>query len=127
MPNASLRPCAEPHCPHLVHRGRCAQHTQQQDRVRGSSTQRGYDHRWRRYSETFRSRYPFCGMAPPGAPLTRDSLCAQQHRVRRAEVVDHIVPISGAYDARFYESTNHQALCQACHNRKRQRERGPGG
>ena len=123
MPSAALHPCAEPGCPALVVAGRCPTHTRQQEQQRGSSTQRGYDARWRRYSEVFRSRYPYCGMAPPGAPLTRDSRCVQQHRVRRAEVVDHIIPIRGAHDPRFYDATNHQALCQRCHQAKRQRER----
>lgn len=39
-----------------------------------------------------------------------------------ASVVDHIVPITGADDPRFYDERNHQALCGSCHDAKRQRE-----
>jgi hypothetical protein len=41
-----LRPCLEPGCPHLTTRTRCPGHTQartqQRDRQRGTTTQRGY-------------------------------------------------------------------------------------
>ena len=43
-------------------------------------------------------------------------------RVEVATVVDHIMPVTGADDPRFYDPTNHQALCERCHNVKRQRE-----
>ena len=32
--------------------------------------------------------------------------------------VDHIVPHSGPHDPLFWETRNHQTLCQHCHNRK---------
>ncbi|MDE9591062.1 HNH endonuclease, partial [Xenorhabdus bovienii] len=35
-----------------------------------------------------------------------------------AIMVDHIIPIQGDADVLFWPASNHQALCQTCHNRK---------
>lgn len=37
-----MRVCAEPGCPRLQRARRCAEHERQRERVRGSSSQRGY-------------------------------------------------------------------------------------
>ncbi len=39
----TLKVCAEPGCPALVPKGRCAEHRRAQERARGSRQQRGYD------------------------------------------------------------------------------------
>jgi 5-methylcytosine-specific restriction endonuclease McrA len=41
-------------------------------------------------------------------------------------VVDHIVPVTGPDDPKFYDAGNHQLLCHHCHNVKRQREQQQG-
>jgi 5-methylcytosine-specific restriction enzyme A len=127
MPDRPLRPCAQPGCPALVRMGRCEKHARLREQERGSSTERGYDGAWRAYSERFRAEFPLCGDRPPEARETQDSVCRQAGRVEAAALVDHIVPIAGPGDARFYDRSNHQSLCQDCHNLKRQRESMPGG
>ena len=97
------------------------------DRGRGSAAARGYDRRWRAYRASFLARYPLCGHRPPDAPPTEDSVCQRERRVVAATVVDHIAPVRGREDPRFYDAANHQALCDLCHNRKRQREAAEGG
>jgi 5-methylcytosine-specific restriction endonuclease McrA len=39
-----------------------------------------------------------------------------------ASVVDHVIPVTGPDDPRFYVPECHQALCDRCHNVKRSRE-----
>lgn len=116
--------------------GRKAQQRTYDDR-RGSAASRGYDAKWRRYTVAYRDklhrlqvpRAGLCGARLPGAPATTDSLCAREGRIQIGTVVDHIVPVTGPDDPRFYDETNHQLLCggpgsAGCHDRKRQRERG---
>jgi 5-methylcytosine-specific restriction protein A len=126
MPSALLHYCGVDRCGALVRTPYCPAHTkanqQAYDDRRGTSTERGYGAKWRAYREPFVVRYPLCGMRPPGAPQTADSDCARRGQPTPTQVVDHIVPVTGAQDVRFYDETNHQALCERCHNRKRQRE-----
>lgn len=119
-------------CPHLepcpVH-GRGAQ-LAIYERRRGSATARGYGRDWRAFTlryfgELWDLRVPRagqCGCRHPSAPATSDSVCAAIGRPQLATVVDHIVPISGKTDPRFYDVSNLQGLCDRCHNQKRQRE-----
>ena len=65
-----------------------------------------------------------CGDHAPTALETQDSRCAAKGQLQPARVVDHIVPVHGADDKRFWLTSNHQALCEQCHNAKRQREAG---
>jgi 5-methylcytosine-specific restriction protein A len=55
-------------------------------------------------------------------PVTGDSECCRRGWMTKADLVDHIVPVSGPADPRFYDLENLQGLCHPCHNRKRQRE-----
>jgi 5-methylcytosine-specific restriction enzyme A len=126
MPNALAHYCGTPGCGERVQTPYCPAHTktnqQHYDNRRGSASERGYGAKWQAYVRRFRGHYPLCGMRPPGAPETADSRCALEHRPVPMYVVDHIVPVTSAQDPRFYDETNHQALCEPCHNRKRQRE-----
>lgn len=71
--------------------------------ARPNAAQRGYGQKWRAYRSRFLRSYPFC------------ALCHQRGVFTKATVVDHIVPHKG--DKRlFWASTNHQALCQPCHD-----------
>lgn len=131
MPNAALRPCLnnrrcrgltrERYCPTCEQAHRQQTH-QAYDANRGTSTQRGYDARWRGYRKWFLGMFPLCGKRPHDAVETKDSRCQQDGRVVAATVVDHIDPVTGPDDPKFYDTDNHQALCERCHNAKRQRE-----
>jgi len=105
------------------------------DKRRGTASSRGYGGRWRRYAQWYRDelsrlnvpRAGLCGSRLPGAPETNDSRCAAKGRITYGRVVDHIQPVSGPDDPRFFDSTNMQLLCDGvtghgCHDAKRQRE-----
>jgi len=104
--NKPSRPCLAAKCPNLVASGYCFDH---------ASLARAYDHsrdrndsirqlykstRWRRYSKWRLRGHPFCSRC--GAP---------------AKVTDHIVPAHVAPE-RFFDPTNHTALCVSCNVRK---------
>lgn len=105
-------------------------------RERGSAAAMGYDADWKRFRtwhmrECVRlsvDRAGLCGARLPGAPLTTDSLCAQQGLIVPARVLDHIRPIKGKDDPGRLDPTNTQWLCDgtmsrnACHDRKRAEE-----
>jgi 5-methylcytosine-specific restriction enzyme A len=138
VPAALLRACVYG-CPHdataCPEHGRKAQ-AKAYDLRRGTRQARGYDERWTRYTQWFRDELarhgipPVCGARLPGTPPTQDSDCQREQRITQARVVDHITPVQGKDDPRFYDPTNHQLLCdgvtgRGCHDRKRQRERRP--
>jgi 5-methylcytosine-specific restriction endonuclease McrA len=75
---------------------------------------RGYDYRWRKYRAGFLHANPLCVM------------CKARGLVTVATIVDHIVPHQGD-QARFWDATNHQALCAPCHNRDKAREEREAG
>ena len=105
----------------------CPEHgPKEQDRRRGTSSSRGYGARWRGYRAWFLKRWGTCGARPASAPQTTDSVCAREGLVVQATVVDHIVPVDGPDDPTFYQTSNHQGLCERCHNLKRERESRPG-
>ena len=121
-----MRPCARPGCVTLVDKGYCPAHTkakvQGYDKARGTSTQRGYGVRWGRYRDRFLERNPLCGDRPHNLPPTGDSLCQKQGLSVRANVVDHITPVTGPNDPTFYKPEGQQSMCDRCHQIKRQRE-----
>lgn len=73
---------------------------------RPSAAKRGYGRRWRAASKRHLQREPLCQM-----------YCKDQGRVTAAEVVDHIIPHKGDWDL-FWDRSNWQSGCAACHNRK---------
>jgi 5-methylcytosine-specific restriction endonuclease McrA len=127
MPERLAAACAVFGCPNLEP---CPAHHPRAPGRRLTSHRLGYDHVWRRFREHFfielwRLRVPragLCGCRHPSAPATDDSICARRGRYSPAELVDHIVPISGPADPRRLDLSNLQGLCQRCHNKKRQRE-----
>ena len=70
-----------------------------------------YDNqRWRKVRRMHLAEHPMCVM------------CERQGRVTAATVVDHIVPHEGNADL-FWDMSNWQSLCYACHNSiKKQQE-----
>ncbi len=126
MPTACKRPCAHPRCTELVTSGRCPKHqkakAQAYDDRRGTASSRGYGTRWTKYRAWFLEQNPCCGDRPHGFPQTGDSQCVTQGLSVMATVVDHVIPVTGPGDPSFYTPAAHQALCESCHNAKRQRE-----
>jgi len=83
----------------------------QYDDQRGSSAERGYNAKWRRY----RIRY-----------LIDHTLCInfdECHNV--ATVVDHIIPVNRG--GSFWDPDNHQLMCKSCHDRKTAKENNRWG
>ncbi len=127
MPNAAPRPCLYPGCPTLVRdgSGRCPKHLElkrksdkqyqkQYDKDRGSSSQRGYGGRWQKARATFLTSHPLC------------QVCEEKGLVVPALVVDHIIPHKGDQTL-FWDSSNWQPLCKACHDQKTAAEDGGWG
>ena len=71
---------------------------------RPSSTERGYDNRWRRYSALYLTQHQAC----------RDPFKRHPTQVRRAVHLDHIIPHGGDQQL-FWDERNHQGLCHSCH------------
>lgn len=100
--------CLYSGCKALVENGYCEKHTKSKqvyDQYRGSSTERGYDARWRRYRVSFLKEHPLCAQ------------CLKENKVTPATVVDHIKDHKGDYDL-FWDTDNHQPLCKRHHDRK---------
>lgn len=110
MPYAAKRPCCAGGCRALVDKGYCAEHQhlapkRQIDKYRGNSTARGYNYKWQQARRRFLSINPLCVE------------CQSTGIVKAATVVDHIVAHKG--DQRlFWDESNWQSLCTACHNHK---------
>jgi 5-methylcytosine-specific restriction endonuclease McrA len=132
MPSALARAChvlgCSQHIPCSAHgRAKKSQYPDRQLTV----TEQGYGARWQRFrrwyfDEQVRQGVPnagLCGSRLPGTRDTVDSLCAQHGYITRGRVLDHITPVVDRHDADFFNPLNLQALCDECHNRKRQRER----
>jgi len=116
MPKAPLRQCVVPTCQNFAEPGssRCADHGRQQQRLydadRGTSTERGYDARWRRARASYLRIHPLCAE------------CTKLGISKAAVVVDHIIPHRGDEDL-FWDTRNWQPLCIEHHNAKSARER----
>lgn len=103
-------PCREPGCPAAaMDRGYCADHAQparrlrylSYDRSRGTSSQRGYDARWRRIRKLVLAERPLCVD------------CDRAGRVTMANEVHHI-----DYNSRNNNPANLMPLCKSCHSRR---------
>ena len=116
MARRPRKACAHPGCPALVEAGQtyCDKHRRESykrfDEGRGTAAQRGYGSRWAWYAADFKRGHPLC----------RE--CEAQGIVTPTYVVDHIEPVKGAGDPLFWEPSNHQPLCERCHNVKRATE-----
>lgn len=106
-------PCRHHGCPELTLEPYCAKHKGEahrwQDEQRGSSTERGYDGKWRKARRRWLAEHPLCAE------------CDRHGRVTAANTVDHIIPHRGDRKL-FWRRSNWQSLCAACHNRKTARE-----
>ena len=107
MPIKPKRPCSHPGCPALVDKGKCAEHSRQYERYRGSSTERGYGTRHRKIRAVVMREEPLC----------RE--CLKTGWVTPSSEMDHI---DG--DAWNTERSNLQMLCKKCHSVKTVKENG---
>jgi len=120
MPRRPPSYCTYPGCKALVAKGRCPEHRtdwqqqrqrRQQDRDRGTRTQRGYDADWQALRLAHLADEPLC------------RFCRERGITKPAEVVDHIIPISERPDLRLVRS-NLRSLCKTCHDRHTARTQG---
>lgn len=81
------------------------------DQTRLSSYDRGYDHKWRTVRLDYLQRHPLCKQ------------CLSHNLFTPATDVDHIIPAVLRPDL-FWEESNYQSLCHACHSSKTARENG---
>jgi 5-methylcytosine-specific restriction protein A len=70
--------------------------------------------RWREYSVSYRRAHPLCVQ------------CERNGITKPSKLVDHKTPVNSEHDPLFWEPTNHQALCWACHNRKTNKDTAAG-
>lgn len=99
--------CKHIGCNTLTKTGYCPNHKPIE--LRASAAKRGYDNRWRKYRSAFLKEHPLCAE------------CERNNRITLATVVDHIIPHKGNKRL-FWDSDNHEALCERCHNRKTAKE-----
>ena len=113
MPMRPAAPCPAPGCNMLTTHGRCLAHQRADSRAsskeRGSASSRGYGALHRKRRALVLGAEPLC------------AACQSLGRVTPATVDDHIVPVKqgGSID----DLSNHQSLCETCHNVKRAHER----
>jgi 5-methylcytosine-specific restriction protein A len=108
-------PCTHPGCSALTDTGGpCPKHKTERarryDRERGSSTSRGYDHKWRKLRLLKLYQDPLC------------EDCLEQGTVKQATDVDH-----KDGDVTNMAMENLRSLCHECHSAKTARENGAFG
>jgi 5-methylcytosine-specific restriction protein A len=74
---------------------------------RPNACERGYGRRWQKVRLGYLARHPLCV----------DPYRVHGERVVAATELDHIVPHKGNMTL-FWDATNWQGLCKACHSRK---------
>lgn len=117
--------CAEPGCPTIVSRGRCAQHATKAERRRG-----GHDLRGGGNSTHWRIRRRVCLLRDPVCVCT-DTDCGHGGRCFSASTVADHWPISKrdlvARGDKDPDAAHHlRGLCAPCHNRSTAKE-SPSG
>jgi 5-methylcytosine-specific restriction protein A len=130
--------CRHPGCGLLLDTtGYCAahiaQHRKASDARRGSSSERGYNHKWQKARATFLARSPWCvdccsiaGIDAALPETVADECMAHGVRLPWATIVDHIVAHKGDQTL-FWDTSNWQSLCKTHHDQKTAREDGGFG
>lgn len=108
MPTAALRPCiGSPTCPETaIYKGRCRTHARTQERTR--------------YNAETRKWYSTEAWLVLRLSVLHDDPICTDCRAQASTEVDHKTPHRGVY-ALFWERSNLQGMCKACHGRKTQR------
>ncbi len=107
MPRRPNIPCKHPGCSQLVPYGTryCEEHRPLHVRDRKTAVERGYGYRWQKARAAYLCAHPLCVR------------CRAEGKLVPATVVDHIIPHRGDKKL-FWDTTNWQALCKRCHDRK---------
>lgn len=112
----SIKTCAEPGCPDLTTAIYCDQHRKdkraQADSRRLTSTQRGYNARWRQTRRAFLRAHPIC--------QCDDQAC------RRIATIVHHRDGKGPTGPQGHNPSNLQALAKQCHDQLTATQQ-PGG
>ena len=112
------RPCNHPGCRVLTDSGRCHDHAaivkKDLEARKGKTAERGYGSKWRTARAGWLSAYPLCVR------------CEAVGLITAAVVVDHVVPHKGD-KVLFWDRSNWQSLCKACHDAKTASEDGRWG
>lgn len=114
------KPCTYPGCGALTHSTRCDIHKHVEakayDKARGTAASRGYGWKWTQASKRFRREHPFC------------RICWEEKCIlvptEQGGHVDHIIPVTGPDDPRFWDESNWQSICGTCHSAKTAKEDG---
>lgn len=127
MPQRPKTICNHPGCGRLIDGNEtyCAPHLRikptidkqaraEADARRGSAAARGYGYKWQQARSGYLNKHPLC------------RICDAQGRLRIATVVDHVVAHNGDQTL-FWNSSNWQPLCKACHDRKTAKHDGGFG
>lgn len=123
MPYAPNTPCSKSGCRALalpdspycaVHADTVRANKRAHERYRGNSAARGYGRTWRKFRANILDQTPLCAE------------CSRQGRITVATVVDHVKPHKGN-EQLFWDATNCQPLCKACHDIKTASEDGGFG
>ena len=121
MPNRAQRLCQKPGCSRLTSSRYCEEHS-------GHAKHASIVYDAARKSNPVRHLYfTPTWEATRRQVLTRDILC-QDCRISFSVIADHIIPAliylrhNGNDEQLFYDLSNLQGLCRACHNRKTMRE-----
>jgi len=126
LPSAPRKPCRKSGCNKLTVGTYCGDHAiqkqveQKQERIkydkeRGTSASRGYTSRWSRVAKLYRIENPWCVK------------CKAKGILKFNECVDHIEPVDGPDDPKFWDESNWQGLCISCHSEKTASEDGALG
>lgn len=100
MPKRTAKACNECGAAHSNPGPYCDEHTRLREQ-RGSSSSRGYGHKWRATREIYLARHPLC------------ERCKAKHgRDTEADTVHHITPKRFGGRDHF---DNFMALCRECH------------
>lgn len=109
MPVSAKKACNYPGCKAIVKDRYCDNHKRQHERDRceraGTSSQRGYNYKWRLARKAYLMRNALC------------VYCLSEGNTTAATEVDHIIPHKGDL-ALFWDQSNWQSLCKSCHSRK---------
>ena len=113
MPTLGLTYCLRPGCTKRSAKAYCEEHQSRkladEDRHRGSSTERGYGARWQKLRRSILRRDDYACV-----PCMRDGL------VIVATEVDHIIP---KQHGGTNSPDNLQSICKTCHGRKTAEEK----
>lgn len=110
MPRKPKIPCAYPGCPELVDGTYCEKHKKKRDSEYNKYSRDEFSKFFYKSKEWIILRteqlklHPFC------------EECLKQGKVKRAKIVDHIIPIKQGGSK--LDLANLQSLCWSCHSRK---------